>query len=82
MDASINQDILRSCNELSDILHNLELHIAPADLTGKRLLAVARDRLMAIVSAVERDLSGGCRPELQHSQTVLARGVLVDWCAS
>jgi hypothetical protein len=32
MDTSINRDILRSCNELSNILHNLEFHVAPADL--------------------------------------------------
>jgi hypothetical protein len=59
MDASINRDILRSCNELSHILHNLELHVAPADLTGKHLLAVARDRLTAISSAAQNDLPGG-----------------------
>ena len=53
MDASINLDILRSCNELSNILHTLELHVAPADLTAKRLLAVARDRVAAITSAAE-----------------------------
>jgi hypothetical protein len=58
MAASINRDILRSCNELSNILHSLELHIAPADLTGKRLLAVARDRLTAISSAAEHDPPG------------------------
>jgi hypothetical protein len=56
MDTSINRDILRSCNELSNILRNLELHVAPADLTAKRLLAVARDRLTAISSAAEQDL--------------------------
>jgi hypothetical protein len=58
MDACTDRDILCSCNELSNILHNLELHIAPADLTGKHLLAVARDRLSAISSAVQHDLPG------------------------
>jgi hypothetical protein len=58
MDASINREILRSCNELCNILHNLELHVAPADLTGKHLLAVARDRLTAISSAAQHDLPG------------------------
>ena len=54
MDASINPDLLRSCDELFNILHNLEFHVAPADVTGKRLLAVARDRLKAISSAAEQ----------------------------
>ena len=58
MDDCTNRDILCSCNELSNILHNLELHIAPADLTGKHLLAVARDRLSAIFAAAQHDLPG------------------------
>ena len=49
------RDILRSCDELSIILHDLELHVAPADVTGKRLLAIARDRLAAISSAAQHD---------------------------
>jgi hypothetical protein len=62
MDASINRDIVRSCNELFNILHTLELHVAPADVTGKRLLAVARDRLTSISSAAQRDLPGSGTP--------------------
>ena len=53
--AGVAIDILRSCDELSIILHDLELHVAPADVTGKRLLAIARDRLAAISSAAQHD---------------------------
>jgi hypothetical protein len=41
-------------NELINIVHTLDQHVAPADMTGKRLLHQAHQRLALVTAALER----------------------------
>jgi hypothetical protein len=50
----MNAEILKLCNQLFNVLHALDQHVAPADLSGKRLLYEAQDRLKAIATEAEQ----------------------------
>jgi hypothetical protein len=50
----MNTDFAGECNALFNVLHALEQHVAPADLTAKRLLHEARERLQAIEKIAQR----------------------------
>jgi hypothetical protein len=47
-------DIVKPANQLINVLHQLEQHVAPADLTGKRLLHEANAHIREIISAAEK----------------------------
>jgi hypothetical protein len=49
-----NQDIVKLTNQLFNVLHQLEQHVAPADLTGKRLIHEAHERLQEISGAAQQ----------------------------
>jgi hypothetical protein len=53
----MNAEILKLCNQLYNVLHELDQHVAPADLTGKRLIYEAHQRLKAISAEAEQTLT-------------------------
>jgi hypothetical protein len=55
--ARMLQEIPELTNRLFNLLHELEHHLAPADLTGKRLLYEAHQRLKEISDAAEQGAS-------------------------
>jgi hypothetical protein len=50
----MHPDIVKLANQLINVLHQLEQHVAPADLNGKRLLHEANAHIREITSAVEK----------------------------
>jgi len=50
----MNTDITKLCNQLYNVLHELDLHVAPADATGKRLVHEAHVILRAISATAQQ----------------------------
>jgi hypothetical protein len=49
----MHREITQLANRLFNLLNELEQHVAPADVTGKRLLYEAHQRLKEISAAAE-----------------------------
>lgn len=49
----MHNEIVTLANRLFNLLNEMEQHVAPADLTGKRLIYEAHQRLREITTAAE-----------------------------
>jgi hypothetical protein len=53
----MHTDIQQLVNELINVLHSLEQHVAPADSTGKRLLHQAHQMLFDLTTAAAKEMT-------------------------